>query len=433
MKKLLSIAAACAFAIIMLAGCSGTSTQNLSNEQQQSATGTETEKTNSAASGEKVKLEFFVQQSMYYEYFQKAVDSFNGKNPDIVIEANNAPEPEKVLQTRVMSDNVPDIVSTWSSAADFKTYAKSGYFMDLIGQEFLSTVNQDFLASIRVDGKDYSLPNYYCAVGLYYNKKLFAGNGLLPPKTYAQLIDDCKALKSKNIMPFTFSDKEDWSHGKLNMPLYVNYIDNSQQFFNDLAEGKTTADTNPSYRNFAKMILELRQYAPADTLSIDYNTALGQFANGEAAMAIEGSWYAAQIKSTNPDCNFEMIPFPAADEGKAVVPITVDASLAISAKVKNKDAALKLLSFFTEKDIAQMISDGASSPCLISGVEFKNNALAAIIDSYKNGKVAPWSQDLWPAPVVPENYKLVQNLVSSKDVDAFIKGTDKMFKDANKH
>lgn len=375
-----------------------------------------------------VELEFFVQQSMYYDAFLDIVDRFNEQYPDIKLIATNAPSPEEVLQTRVMNDQVPDLISSWSSAADFKQYAADGYFLDLTGQEFLNTVDAGFLSSLEIDGKDYSLPLYYCTVGLYYNVDIFEKYGLEVPQTYEQLIQVCDALKENGVMPFTFPDAEDWAHGKLNMPMYVNYIDNYQQFFDNLQSGAEKAEDNEQYKEVAQMLLQLRQYAPDDTLSIDYNTSLNQFAFGEAAMAINGSWFSAQVRGQNPDCVFEMVPFPARAEGEVVIPITVDASLSISAKIGDKkEAALTVLDFFSQIENAQYISDKAASPCLVNGTSFADAALSQVIECNAEGKVAPWAQDLWPASSVNNNYKLIQQFIASRDMDELLAGTDSIF------
>ena len=53
-------------------------------------------------------------------------------------------------------------------------------------------------------------------------------------------ISIAKKLKAKGITAFAFADKDDWTHGKLNMPLYVVTIPNWQKFFSDLEQGKVS-------------------------------------------------------------------------------------------------------------------------------------------------------------------------------------------------
>jgi len=378
------------------------------------------------------KLEFFSSQAIEYPWIKVLMEEFNANNPGIIIVPNNAPEPEKVLQTRVMSNSVPDLIALWSSSADFKAYAKDGIWLDLTGQPFLKKVNQDYLNSLKVDGKDYSLPYSFTGVGLYYNKKIFADNGLTPPKTYDDLISIAKKLKSKGITAFAFADKDDWTHGKLNSPLYVVTIANSQKYFSDLAEGKTTAKANPDYRKFAQRVLELRNYGQFDSLATDYTASIAMFANGKSAMLIEGTWALDGLLQANPKLDTELLPFPGNTADSYNFPITIDMSFAISSRVKDKNAALKVLDFLSSMNAAQKYAKASGSPMLIQGISGTIPQLKPILDAYAKGKSAPWPQDLWPAPVVPENYKVVQNLILTKNIDQFIEQTDKMFADARK-
>ncbi len=379
-----------------------------------------------------VKLEFFSSQAIQYPWLKALIEDFNKANPGIAIEPNNAPEPEKVLQTRVMSDSVPDIIALWSSSADFKVYARDGVWLDLTGQPFLKSVNQEYLKSLRVDRKDYSLPYAFTGVGIYYNKKMFADNKLSAPKTYNDLIQVARTLKSRGITPFAFADRDDWTHGKLNMSLYVVTIPGSQQFFADLAEGKTSAKANPALRKFAERVLELRTYGQPDSLGTDYTASIGMFATGKSAMLIEGDWALDGILQANPKMDTELIPFPGDGPDGYNFSITIDMSFAISSQVKQKAAALKLLDFLSSRTAAQKYEDLSGSPMLIMGIPGKVAQKKPILDAYAGGKSAPWPQDLWPAQVVPENYKVVQNLVLTKDVDQFLADTDKIFAEARK-
>lgn len=379
-----------------------------------------------------VKLEFFSSQAIQYPWLKSLIEDFNKANPGIVIEPNNAPEPEKVLQTRVMSNSVPDVIALWSSSADFKLYAKDGTWLDLTGQPFLKAVNQDYLASLKVDGKDYSLPYAFTGVGIYYNKKMFADNKVSVPRTWAELISAAKAFKAKGINAFAFADRDDWTHGKLNMSLYVVTIPNSQKFFADLAEGRTSAKANPAYRKFAERVLELRAYGQPDSLGTDYTASIGMFATGKSAMLIEGDWALDGILQANPKMDTELIPFPGDSPNGYNFSITIDMSFAISSQVKEKAAALKLLDFLSSRPVAQKYEDLSGSPMLIMGIPGKVAQKKPILDAYARGNSAPWPQDLWPAQVVPENYKIVQNLILTKDVDRFLADTDKIFAEARK-
>lgn len=109
MKKLVAIILSCFLMIPTLLAFaeSGTSSQ--------AQTGGD------AGAEEPVRLEFFIQHSQQYDALVAQVDKFNAANPDVIIEPNNAPSPEQVIQTRVINNDVPEILSLWSDTPDYRT------------------------------------------------------------------------------------------------------------------------------------------------------------------------------------------------------------------------------------------------------------------------------------------------------------------------
>ena len=147
-------------------------------------------------------------------------------------------------------------------------------------------------------------------------------------------------------------------------------------------------------------------------------------------MLIEGTWALGGLLEANPKLDTELLPFPGNTVDSYNFPITIDTSFAISSRVKDKKAALKVLDFLASAKAAQEYTTALGCPMLIQGIAANVPQFQPIMDAYAKGKTAPWPQDLWPAQVYPENYKVVQNLVLTKNIDQFIEQTDKMFADA---
>ena len=55
--------------------------------------------------------------------------------------------------------------------------------------------------------------NIHRANVLWYNKKVFADNNLMPPKTWDEFFKVADALKAKGIVPFVIGTKEGWEAG----------------------------------------------------------------------------------------------------------------------------------------------------------------------------------------------------------------------------
>src|SRR5437868_1738016 len=61
-------------------------------------------------------------------------------------------------------------------------------------------------------GDIYGVPNDQGTYALFYNKALFKKAGIAgPPKTYAQLLSDCKKFKAKGILPLAYGDRDGYS------------------------------------------------------------------------------------------------------------------------------------------------------------------------------------------------------------------------------
>jgi multiple sugar transport system substrate-binding protein len=94
--------------------------------------------------------------------------------------------------------NVPEVAATgqlrpFNSLPGFTT---SGYYRGAISE-------------CTYQGKQYCYPIGTNSVGLFYNKAMFAAAHLAPPKTWAELISDAKALTKPGVYGFAFDATAD--------------------------------------------------------------------------------------------------------------------------------------------------------------------------------------------------------------------------------
>lgn len=75
------------------------------------------------------------------------------------------------------------------------------------------------------------------------------------------------------------------------------------------------------------------------------------FANGEAAMWIQGPWYAETILASNEDLNFSVAPLPVNENSEStMINAAVSTSLAVSKDSEHKDVAKDLVNYFLESE-----------------------------------------------------------------------------------
>src|SRR5437764_4303479 len=145
------------------------------------------------------------------------------------------------------------------------------------------------LSCLNIDCKNgkgdiYGVPNDQGTYALFYNKALFKKVGIAgPPKTYAQLLSDCKTFKAKGILPLAYGDRDGYSTDNWVTYDYASYM----------APGDIAA-VNDKKMNYAdpKLVKPLEQLVKfkqqgcvnPDASTHENNDANTYFTSGKAAM-----------------------------------------------------------------------------------------------------------------------------------------------------
>ena len=201
-------------------------------------------------------------------------------------------------------------------------------------------------------------------------------------------------------------------------------FDDDGTLFQQIAAGEATATEHEGMRTVAEVYLKLHEYGQPDSLGVGYEQAISAFANGEAAMMLQGTWLLSLVKSANPDMNVDVFPLPGMTAEETRVGINMDLGLAISETSENKEAALAFLAWMSEAENAQKFADMEGSPSLLNGVEVATPEFAKMAELISEGKSFIIPRGYWAPSMVNELQNALQRLVSSKDVDQFLKELD---------
>ena len=115
------------------------------------------------------------------------------------------------FETAAQTKSGPDIASQWATlptltpAWEGQIVPISDYVPKTEMKHWLNTSENSY------QGKVWAAPLYLLGIPFVWNKTLFKKAGLnpnTPPKTFAQLLTDCSALKKHNITPFIVGDNE---------------------------------------------------------------------------------------------------------------------------------------------------------------------------------------------------------------------------------
>lgn len=373
-----------------------------------------------APTGDVVELEFFSQKYEVVDVMNEIIAGFEAENPGIKITLTNVPEARTVLQTRISSNDMPDILNIYPAETMYKIMFADGLLMDLTGQPFLENVQQSMLDSATVDGKIFSLPVALSCYGLYYNVDMFTENGIEPPTTYEEFLAVCEAFEAKGIVPLAHGFKNNTTQLVERLTGVINNDSDSE--FRKIGAGELAPEDSPTLKTMADFFYTFGSYTEPDALGTDDNDAWANFSNGKTAMTVTGTWGLSIFLENNPDFNVELIPFPTPTPGyKTKVPTNIDTAYGIAESCPHKEEALKFLEYLSRTEIGQMYCDVDGSPNMIKGVQYEIAQHRTMSDVLAAGGAFITANNFWPSGLRDDFALPAQQLMMDGDKDLFIK------------
>ena len=329
----------------------------------------------------------------------QAIQAFQQANPDVKIELieHLTEEHNKQLKLWAQSGELPDIF--WCQEGDVLEYGTNDYLLPL--NDFLSQ-NPDIDSAIPdaikncyagENGEIYGLAYTSLVTGFYYNKQIFAENGLSEPTnetTYEELLDMVKTLRANGVTTFAqgaMTNYSVWGYlGSLNRYGYAENIaaisDGSQ----------SSAVFSPLFDKLAE--LGAAGAYPENMATIDYFEAKNLFTTGQAAIFTSGQWDAGEIgDALGENVGFWWGPtYTDSDYSQetsnqfANCPFVVSADVA---KDEAKQAAVyRFLAFYFGKEGSSILFDNSNIPIATYAdlqMENTNPAFAAISEALASG------------------------------------------------
>ena len=312
--------------------------------------------------------------------FKATNAAFEKKYPKVNIKFSSIPNNNypAAKSSRLTAGNVdiliaaptqlPSYVSKGSESDD-SLAADNGVFLDLTKQSFMKNFTPSLLKSIAYNGKQYTVPtgvSYY--TGVFYNKTMFAKDGLTVPTTWNDFVALSKKIQATGVSPLGIGGKDSWPAG-LTMISAVQGLHPTLADKNALAKNiwkKKTSLTSSTATTILNRVNTMYSMAEPNFAGVSYAAVPAGFAAGKYAMTPDGTWdqptVAAAVGS-----KFDVGYFPIPTSNKASDNATlggkVDLRLAVAAATKNKTAALAYLSFFSSpKNYAKYVKMSGTAP-----------------------------------------------------------------------
>ena len=276
-------------------------------------------------------------------------------------------------------------------------------------------------------GKLYGVPTYGEYVSVFYNKDIFAKNGVAIPTTMDALEAAMAKFKAAGVIPMEMGG----AGYQTVHNVYALAVSKANQTWIDsfqLFKGKpidATTDANIKWAAQTLLKWKTAGYFEPNVSGVQPDDAVAEFQAGKAAMVIGGSWLDGSMQTKISTFSY----------GKFLVPgtLTVGSAgnlLVIPTKSKNKDLAAEFINMTLSKKYQNYLGNAGGLPLFADpeaianpasiltatpfGVAVKKNALAMYPD--------------WP---VPGYYDILlsngTSLLSSGDVDAYMKATGNFY------
>jgi raffinose/stachyose/melibiose transport system substrate-binding protein len=190
----------------------------------------------------------------------------------------------------------------------------------------------------QVYGGFVSMPYQYNIEGIFYNKQIFADNGLEEPQTWDELFDAAATLQEAGVVPMTEAGANGWPLTRImGMYIFRNVGPDAMAAIRD-GEAKLT---DPEYVAGAQALADFAEagYFGEGFSTRDGDTSSNMFLTGQAAMTYDGTWLLSAINDPERNQiggeNIGFMPFPAVEGGEGSIdqyPANAGAPMIVNAK-----------------------------------------------------------------------------------------------------
>jgi len=279
---------------------------------------------------------------------------WNEKYPNVKInfqQINDSNQYNEVLRTRLSGGADIDIAAI--RVENYREFIQQGFLEDITNQSYLKNYLDTAINDVTVDGKVYAIPMGVAAEAVWYNKDIFKQLNLNVPTTYDEFLAVCEAIKKSGLAdPMTQAVKDGWAVFELALGPFHNIVAKDPDIANKLNKGEAKF-TDPQFvdvfNKFADIIK--KGYVQQGVTGMDWQAAGKQFATGEAAMYINGSWNSGYLNELNAPFEMGVFVMPQNDQGGTPAAALVNGLfVSIVSSSKHKEEAQRFLEFMSDKE-----------------------------------------------------------------------------------
>ncbi|WP_019180598.1 ABC transporter substrate-binding protein [Microbacterium yannicii] len=375
-------------------------------------------------------LNFFQFKGEALADFDEIITEFEAENPDIRVVQNQVADADTLIRTLLVKDRVPDVI-TLNANGNFGRLAQAGVFHDFSDEPVLETINpavQEILAELGTyDDEVNGLGYVNNADGVIYNQEIFEQQGLEVPETWDEFIAVCDALEAAGIQPFFGTLGDNWTGIPSWNALGAYAVQDG--FFDKMREqGEDIgSDSEVSFqKNFPEVMerqSQLFSYMQDGYRGRTYDDGNAAFANGEAAMLLQGIWATNPIRQVNPDIRMGIFPYPTDEAEERLLVSGVDVVFTMGKDSPQEDAAMRFIDFAFQPEIVERFAASQNMVPSVEGAELSDDpALQSVKPFFDEGRITGFVDHQIP-PSIPLN-AIDQQFLFDGDVEAALRTLD---------
>lgn len=375
-------------------------------------------------------VSFYLTKPEAIPYFRELITEYNSSqdNVEVVLDSSSN------LQAGFLRGNPPDL-GMLNYNMEMARFMERGALSDLSdmpeADRVLPEVQELVGQYATYPGRTSVLPYSVMAASVIYNKAIFTEQGLEVPQTYDELIAVCDDLMAAGITPFYGTFKDPWTVAQGWFDYTVGGEVDVADFYDKMNELGT--DVGPaSPVSFEKTLADpvdrmkvlIDTYANADAASKGYGDGNLAFAQGEAAMYLQGPWALGEIAKTSPDLELGTFPLPMTDDPDDLkVRVNIDLAAWIPEASKHQEAAREFLSYLFQQDVmdaynAAQLGYGTTT----DAAPVTDPRILGMKDYYDAAKFYQGPSRAIPLTIPTENY--LQGIALGSGVETTLKTLD---------
>jgi raffinose/stachyose/melibiose transport system substrate-binding protein len=310
------------------------------------------------SSGGPAEVSFHLSKPEAIPYFRALVEEYNASQDEVRVVMDTSSN----LQAGFLRGNPPDL-GLLNYNMEIARFVERGTLTDLSDTEAAQRIRPDLQELVdqyaTYPDRTSVLPYSVMAASVIYNQEIFAEHDLEVPQTWDELIEVCDALQEAGVTPFYATFAEPWTIGQGWFDYSVGGSMDTAEFFDELEE--LGRDVGPdSAVSFEKtlvppteqMLVLTENYVNENAAGQGYGDGNSAFAQGQAAMYLQGPWALGEIALTNPDLDLGTFPLPMTDDPEDLqVRVNLDLAAWIPEASTSKEAAREFLEYLFQQEV----------------------------------------------------------------------------------